>query len=61
MAAKFFRLCRIADYFPSPCDDSIDRQVYATTIAEGLTVVEERHAMTDVLQQVGLDIAIPGE
>ena len=39
----------------------IDRQVYATAIAEGLTVVEERHAMADVLQQVGLRIAIPGE
>ena len=39
----------------------IDRQVYATAIAEGLTVVEERHAMTEVLKEVGLRIAIPGE
>jgi hypothetical protein len=39
----------------------IDRQVYATAIAEGLTVVEERHDMTEVLQQLGLRIAIPGE
>jgi hypothetical protein len=41
--------------------NQIDRQVYATAIAEGLTVVEERHAMTDVLKEVGLRIAIPGE
>ncbi len=39
----------------------MDRQVYATAIAEGLTVVEERHDMTEVLKQVGLRIAIPGE
>jgi hypothetical protein len=39
----------------------IDRQVYATAIAEGLTVVEERHDMTDALKQVGLRFAIPGE
>lgn len=39
----------------------IHRQVYATAIAEGLTVVEERHDMTEVLKQVGLRIAIPGE
>jgi hypothetical protein len=39
----------------------IDRQVYATAIAEGLTVVEERHDLTDMLKQVGLRIAIPGE
>jgi hypothetical protein len=41
--------------------NQIDRQVYATAIAEGLTVVEERHAMTEVLKEVGLRIAIPGE
>jgi hypothetical protein len=39
----------------------IDRQVYATAIAEGLAVVEERHDMTEVLKEVGLRIAIPGE
>lgn len=39
----------------------IDRQVYATAIAEGLTVVEERHDMTEVLKEAGLRIAIPGE
>lgn len=39
----------------------IDRQVYATAIAEGLTVVEERHEMTEVLKELGLRIAIPGE
>jgi len=39
----------------------IDRQVYATAIAEGLTVVEERHDVTETLKQLGLRIAIPGE
>jgi hypothetical protein len=39
----------------------IDRQVYATAIAEGLTVVEERHDVTEMLKQLGLRIAIPGE
>ena len=39
----------------------IDRQVYATAIAEGLAVVEERHALTETLRQVGLRIVVPGE
>ena len=39
----------------------IDRQVYATAIAEGFAVVEERHDMTEVLEQLGLRVVIAGE
>ncbi len=38
-----------------------NRQVYATAIAEGFSVVEERHALTETLRQLGLRIVVPGE
>ena len=34
----------------------IDRQVYATAMYEGLTVVEEAHAATSALGALGIDI-----
>jgi len=34
----------------------IDRQVYATAMYEGLTVVEEAHAATSALRALGIDI-----
>lgn len=34
----------------------IDRQVYATAMYEGLTVVEEPHAATSALRALGIDI-----
>jgi hypothetical protein len=34
----------------------IDRQVYATAMYEGLTVVEEAHAATAALRALGIDI-----
>lgn len=39
----------------------IDRQIYATAMAEGFAVVEERHEMTDVLNDVGIRVLVPGE
>lgn len=38
-----------------------DRQVYATALHEGLTVVEERSAASAALQALGVDLLILGE
>jgi len=41
--------------------NQIDRQIYATALAEGLAVVEGRHEMTDNLRTLGLQVVVPGE
>jgi hypothetical protein len=38
----------------------IDRQIYATAMQEGMTVVEEARAQTDALRKLGVDILVLG-